>query len=93
MAGCISTFSFPKKGLGSQRQQRKPLDVVGITLFGAVRLSLALPRQREKRGLYGLHEMESEVLRAIVAKTERGQNLDAALISRAKAILDRYTAR
>jgi hypothetical protein len=47
----------------------------------------------EARRLYGLAEMEQEavdVLRLIVQQTERGHNLNADLVERAKAILDRY---
>jgi hypothetical protein len=42
---------------------------------------------------YGLGEMEREaldVLRLVIRQTERGENLDADLIERARAIVDRY---
>jgi hypothetical protein len=50
-------------------------------------------REEQARRLCGLAEMEREaldVLRPIIRQTERGENLDAELVDRAKAILDRY---
>ncbi len=50
------------------------------------------PEEQAKR-LYGLGELEGEaleVLRLVVQQTERGENLDAALVERAKAIVERY---
>jgi hypothetical protein len=49
-------------------------------------------KEQAKR-LYGLDEMEAEafeVLRLIVRQTARGENLDADLVERAKAIVERY---
>ncbi len=49
--------------------------------------------EEQAKRLYGLCEMEAEaleVLRVIVRQTERGKNLDADLVERAKAILERY---
>lgn len=49
--------------------------------------------EAQAKRLYGLGEMEREaleVLRLIVRQTERGENLDADLLERAKAIVDRY---
>jgi hypothetical protein len=50
------------------------------------------PEEQAKR-LYGLGELEAEaleVLRLVVRQTERGENLDAELVDRAKAIIARY---
>ena len=47
----------------------------------------------QAKRLYGLDEMEAEaleVLRLIVRQTARGENLDADLVERAKAIVERY---
>ena len=47
----------------------------------------------QAKRLYGLGELEAEaleVLRLVVRQTERGENLDADLVERAKAIVDRY---
>ena len=47
----------------------------------------------QAKRLYGLGEIEAEalkVLQLIVRQTERGENLDADLVERAKAIVDRY---
>ena len=47
----------------------------------------------QAKRLYGLGELEAEaleVLRLIVRQTERGENLDADLLGRAKAIVERY---
>ena len=47
----------------------------------------------QAKRLYGLGELESEaleVLRLVVRQTERGENLDAELLARTKAIVDRY---
>lgn len=52
----------------------------------------SFPEQQAKR-LYGLGELEQEaldVLRLVVRQTERGENLDADLFERAKAIVERY---
>lgn len=49
--------------------------------------------EAQAKRLYGLGDMEKEaleVLRLIVRQTERGENLDADLFERAKAIVDRY---
>ena len=49
-------------------------------------------KEQAKR-LYGLDKMEAEaleVLRLIVRQTARGENLDADLVERAKAIVERY---
>lgn len=49
--------------------------------------------EAQAKRLYGLGEMEREaleVLRLIVRQTERGENLDADLFKRAKAIVDQY---
>ena len=49
--------------------------------------------EEQARRLYGLGELESEaleVLRLIVRQTEKGENLDAELVERAKAIVSRY---
>jgi hypothetical protein len=49
--------------------------------------------EEQARRLYGLAEMEQEaveVLRLVVQQTERGHNLDADLVERAKTIVDRY---
>lgn len=49
--------------------------------------------EAQAKRLYGLGEMEAEaleVLRLIVRQTERGENLDASLFERAKAIVERY---
>ena len=53
---------------------------------------MATPEEQAKR-LYGLGELEAEaleVLRLIVRQTDRGENLDADLFERAKAIVERY---
>jgi hypothetical protein len=47
----------------------------------------------QAKRLYGLGKLEAEALEAlklIVRQTERGQNLDANLVERARAIVDRY---
>ena len=47
----------------------------------------------QAKRLYGLGELEGEaldILRLIVRQTERGENLDADLVERAKAIIARY---
>jgi hypothetical protein len=47
----------------------------------------------QAKRLYGLGELEAEVLevlRLIIRQTERGENLDAGLVERAKAIVARY---
>jgi hypothetical protein len=47
----------------------------------------------QAKRLYGLGELEADaldVLRLIVRQTERGENLDADLFERAKAIVARY---
>jgi hypothetical protein len=49
--------------------------------------------EEQAKRLYGLDEMEAEaleVLRLMVRQTERGENLDADLVERAKAIVERY---
>src|SRR6266545_4834746 len=49
--------------------------------------------EEQAKRLYGLGELEQEaleVLRLIVRQTERGENLDADLIERAKQIVERY---
>ena len=49
--------------------------------------------EEQTKRLYGLGEIEREaleVLRLIVRQTERGDNLDAELLERAKIIIDRY---
>ena len=49
--------------------------------------------EAQAKRLYGLGQLEQEaleVLRLIVRQTERGENLDAHLVERAKAILERY---
>ena len=49
--------------------------------------------EEQAKRLYGLAEMEAEaleVLRLMVRQTERGENLDADLVERAKAIVERY---
>jgi hypothetical protein len=49
--------------------------------------------EEQAKCLYGLGELEAEaleVLRLVVRQTERGENLDADLVERAKAIVDRY---
>ena len=50
-------------------------------------------QEEQAKRLYGLGELEQEaldVLRLIVRQTERGENLDADLVERAKAIVERY---
>lgn len=47
----------------------------------------------QAKRLYGLGELEAEafaVLRLVVRQTERGENLDADLLERVKAIVERY---
>jgi hypothetical protein len=59
---------------------------------GRKRMSDFSQEEQAKR-LFGLGELEAEaleVLRLIVRQTERGENLDANLVERAKAILERY---
>jgi hypothetical protein len=49
--------------------------------------------EEQAKRLYGLGELEREaleLLRLVVRQTERGENLDADLIERAKAIIARY---
>jgi hypothetical protein len=49
--------------------------------------------EEQAKRLYGLDQMETEaleVLRLIVRQTARGENLDADLVERAKAIVERY---
>jgi hypothetical protein len=49
--------------------------------------------EEQARRLYGLGELEREaldVLRLIVQQTQRGKNLDADLVKRARAIVERY---
>ena len=49
--------------------------------------------EEQAKRLYGLGELKREalaVLRLIVRQTERGENLDAEIVERAKAIVDRY---
>ena len=49
--------------------------------------------EEQAKRLYGLGEIEAEaleVLRLIVRQTERGENLDADLVERAKAVVERY---
>ena len=49
--------------------------------------------EEQAKRLYGLGELEAEaleVLRLIVHQTDRGENLDADLFERAKAIVERY---
>jgi hypothetical protein len=49
--------------------------------------------EEQAKRLYGLDEMEAEaleVLRLIVGQTARGENLDALLVERARAIVERY---
>jgi hypothetical protein len=49
--------------------------------------------EEQAKRLYGLDQMETEaleVLRLIVRQTARGENLDADLVQRAKAIVERY---
>jgi hypothetical protein len=49
--------------------------------------------EEQAKRLYGLGEIEGEaleVLRLVIRQTERGENLDADLIERAKAIVARY---
>jgi hypothetical protein len=50
-------------------------------------------QEDQAKRLFGLGELEAkalEVLRLIVRQTERGENLDADLVERAKAIVERY---
>ena len=47
----------------------------------------------QAKRLYGIGELEAEaldVLRLIVRQTERGENLDADLFERAKAVVEGY---
>ena len=47
----------------------------------------------QAKRLFGLGEMEAEaleVLRLIVGQTERGRNLNADLLDRAKAVVEHY---
>jgi hypothetical protein len=49
--------------------------------------------EEQAKRLYGLGELEREaleVLRLVIRQTERGENFDADLIERAKAIIARY---
>jgi|GEM_PF-6796604 hypothetical protein len=49
--------------------------------------------ETQAKRLFGLGELEREaleVLRLIIRQTERGENLDAELLDRAKAVVDRY---
>ena len=49
--------------------------------------------EEQAKRLYGLGELEAEaleVLRLVVRQTDRGENLDADLFKRAKAIVERY---
>jgi hypothetical protein len=49
--------------------------------------------EQQAKRLYGLGELEAEaleVLRLIVRQTERAENLDAELVERAKAVVERY---
>jgi hypothetical protein len=49
--------------------------------------------ENQAKRLYGLGDLEAEaldVLRLIVRQTERGENLDAALVVRARVVVDRY---
>jgi hypothetical protein len=49
--------------------------------------------ESQAKRLFGLGEMEQEaleVLRLLVRQTKCGENLDAELVKRAKAIVDRY---
>jgi hypothetical protein len=49
--------------------------------------------EHQAKRLYGLDEMEKEaldVVRLILQQTARGQNLNARLVERAKAILEKY---
>ena len=49
--------------------------------------------EEQAKRLYGLGELEAdalEVLRLVVRQTERGENLDADLVERAQAIVERY---
>ena len=49
--------------------------------------------EEQAKRLYGLGGLEGEaleVLRLIVRQTELGENLDANLVERAKAIVERY---
>jgi hypothetical protein len=49
--------------------------------------------EEQAKRLYGLGELEGEaleVLRIVVRQAERGENLDADLVERAKAIVERY---
>ena len=49
--------------------------------------------EEQAKRLYGLGEMEKEaleVLRLIVQQTERARNLDAVLVERAKALLEKH---
>jgi len=49
--------------------------------------------EEQAKRLYGAGELEAEaleVLRLVVRQTERGENLDADLVERAKVIVERY---
>ena len=49
--------------------------------------------EEQAKRLYGLGDLEAEaleVLRLVVRQTERGENLDADLVERAKSIVERY---
>ena len=49
--------------------------------------------EEQAKRLFGLGELEAEaleVLRLIVRQSEGGENLDADLVERAKAIVERY---
>jgi hypothetical protein len=49
--------------------------------------------EEQAKRLYGLGDLEAEaleVLRLVVRQTERGENLDADLVERARAVVERY---
>ena len=49
--------------------------------------------EQQAKRLYGLGGLEAEaleVLRLVIRQTERGENLDADLVERARAIVERY---
>ncbi len=49
--------------------------------------------EAQAKRLYGLDEMEAEaleVLQLVVRQTDRNENLDANLLERARAVVDRY---
>ena len=49
--------------------------------------------EEQAKRLYGLGDLEAEalaVLRLVVQQTERGESLDADLVERARAVVERY---